>query len=176
MRLFFCFIIFYSCSNDPDVVRDFVQNDRSAVEKLENAEILHTEKGVLRVKISSAVIERFEDIQPDLVFSEGVEVIFYDDTGLVKSVLKSENANIDEHNKMMTALDNVSLTSSEGKTLETEELIWDENSNIIYTDQHVIITTSNEVIQGEGFESNPDFTEYSISKITGTFNLNSSSE
>ena len=30
-----------------------------------------------------------------------------------------------------------------------------------------------EVIYGEGFTSNPDFTEYSITKIHGTFDFNS---
>ena len=71
----------------------------------------------------------------------------------------------------MTASQSVVLTSSTGKKLETEQLIWDENKNKIYTDKKVVITTDKEVVKGEGFISNPDFTEYSISKIQGTFNF-----
>ena len=63
------------------------------------------------------------------------------------------------------------LISSEGKKLETEELIWDEKSNKIYTDKKVIITTDKEMIEGEGFQSSPDFLQYSISNIQGTFNF-----
>ena len=74
----------------------------------------------------------------------------------------------------MTASESVVLISSQGEKLETEELIWDERENKIYTDKKVIITTAKELIQGEGFESKPDFSEYSISKIQGTFNFNSS--
>ena len=37
--------------------------------------------------------------------------------------------------------------------------------------QKVVITTKKEVIEGEGFESNPDFSQYLISKIHGTFNF-----
>ena len=74
----------------------------------------------------------------------------------------------------MTAKDNVVLTSENGKRLETEELIWDEKKNKIYTDRKVKITTGKEVIEGEGFSSNPDFTEYTISKIHGTFNFETS--
>ena len=106
-----------------------------------------------------------------MVFSKGLEVSFYNDSGSVKSVLKAENAEIDEINSIMIASDNVILTSSEGKQMETEELIWDEKKNKIYTDKKVIITTGKEVIEGQGFESNPDFSEYSILKIHGTFSF-----
>ena len=77
----------------------------------------------------------------------------------------------DENSKIMTATDSVVLTSYEGKKIETEELIWDENKNKIYTEKKVLITTKKEMIEGEGFESNPDFSKYSISKIQGTFNF-----
>ena len=68
------------------------------------------------------------------------------------------------------------VLSSEEKRLETEELIWDEKRNKIYTDKKVIIITSKEVIEGKGFESNPDFSKYSISKIQGTFNFKTSAD
>ena len=105
------------------------------------------------------------------MFSNGIEVIFYNDSGSVTSSLKALNAGIDEINNIMTASESVVLTSSEGKRLETEELIWNENKNKIYTNKRVVITTNKELIEGEGFESNPDFSQYSISKIQGTFDF-----
>ena len=48
-----------------------------------------------------------------------------------------------------------------------------EKNNKIYTDKKVKITTGKEVIYGEGFTSNPNFTEYSITKIHGTFDFKS---
>ena len=83
------------------------------------------------MKVIANTIERFKDIQPRLVFSNGIEVIFYNDSGAVTSSLKALNAGIDEINNIMTASDSVVLTSSEGKRLETEELIWNENKNKI---------------------------------------------
>ena len=50
-------------------------------------------------------------------------------------------------------------------------MIWDENKNKIYTDKKVKITTAKEVIYGEGFTSTPDFKQYSITNIHGTFDL-----
>ena len=88
------------------------------------------------------------------------------------SILKAENASIDEKKKIMIALNSVILESDD-KKLETEELVWNEASNKIYTDKKVKITTGKEVIFGEGFTSTPDFTEYSIIKIHGSLNFDS---
>lgn len=177
MRLFFLLsIFFYSCSNDPELVKEFIVTENLPIEQIEDAEMRHTENGILKVKIIAKTIKRFKDLQHQLVFSNGFEVVFYNDSGSIKSVLKAVNAKVDEINNIMMASESVILTSSEGKKLETEELIWDENKNKIYTDKKVIITTGKEVIEGKGFESNPDFSEYSISKIHGIFNFETSTE
>lgn len=138
--------------------------------------MLHTENGKLKVKIVATTIERFNNQQPQLVFSNHLVVYFYNDSALVQSTLKAEYAEINDEKKLMTAKENVILTNIAGKKLESEELIWDEKNNKIYTDKKVKITTGKEVIVGEGFVSNPDFTEYSISKIHGTFNFETPNE
>lgn len=172
MRYFFTVVIFfYSCSNDPQLLTEFIAKEHMPIEQMENVEILHTEKGILQIKIIANNINRFENTTPKLVFSDGLKVIFYNDSGLVNSVLKAVNAEVNEDDNIMIVSDNVVLTSSEGKKIETEELIWDKSKNKIYTNRKVVITTKKEVIKGEGFESNLDFSEYLISKIHGTFNF-----
>jgi len=174
--LFFLVLIFVSCSNDPKLVQEFVSSEVLPIEKIEGAEMLHTENGKLKVKIVATTIERFNNQQPQLVFSNHLVVYFYNDSALVQSTLKAEYAEINDGKKLMTAKENVILTNITGKKLESEELIWDEKNNKIYTDKKVKITTGKEVIEGEGFVSNPDFTEYSISKIHGTFNFETPNE
>ena len=172
--LFFLVLIFVSCSNDPKLVQEFVSSEVLPIEKIEVAEMLHTENGKLKVKIVSNTIERFQNRQPQLVFSNHLEVYFYNDSAQIQSTLYAENAEVDDNKKIMTAKDYVVLTSENGNKLETEELIWDEKKNKIYTQKKVKITTGKEVIEGEGFSSNPDFTEYTIYKIHGTFNFETS--
>jgi len=174
--LFFLVLIFVSCSNDPKLVQEFVSSEVLPIEKIEGAEMLHTENGKLKVKIVATTIERFNNQQPQLVFSNHLVVYFYNDSAMVQSTLKAEYAEINDEKKLMTAKENVILTNIAGKKLESEELIWDEKNNKIYTDKKVKITTGKEVIEGEGFVSNPDFTEYSISKIHGTFNFETPNE
>ena len=61
------------------------------IEKIEGAELLHTDNGNLKVRIVASTIERFQNKQPQLIFSNGLEVIFYKDT-IVQSILEAENA------------------------------------------------------------------------------------
>ena len=174
MRLFFFFsVILVACTNDPKLVQEFVNDKVQAIEQIKGAELLHTENGKIKVKIIAGKIERFQNLQPQLIFSENLEIYFYNDSSQLQSTLKANDGSIDEEKKIMVAQNNVELISSDNKKLETEELVWDEKNNKIYTDKKVKITTSKEVVYGEGFTSNPNFTEYSIIKIHGTFDFKS---
>ena len=170
MRLFLFFlVVLISCTNDPKLVQEFVSDKQQPIEQIKGAELLHTENGKVKVRVVAVSIERFQDIQPSLIFSDHLEVYFYNDSSKLQSTLIADYASIDEDMKIMIAQNNVILISSDDKKIETDELIWDENKNKIYTDKKVKITTGKEIIYGEGFNSTPDFKQYSIAKIHGTF-------
>ena len=172
MRLFLFFlVVLVSCTNDPKLVQEFVSDKQQPIEQIKGAELLHTENGKVKVRVVASRIERFQDIEPSLIFSDHLEVYFYNDSSQLQSTLVADYASIDEGKKIMLAQNNVILISSDDKKLETDELIWDENKNKIYTDKKVKISTSKEVIYGEGFTSTPDFKKYSITKINGTFDF-----
>ena len=169
--LFFFLVVLIACTNDPKLVQNFVSNKQQAIEQIKGAELLHTENGKIKVRIVANKIERFQDQQPGLIFSEKMEVYFYNDSSELQSTLMANDASVDEETRIMLAQNNVVLTSNDDKKLETEELVWDEKKNKIYTDKKVKITTGKEVVNGEGFTSSPDFSQYSITKIHGTFDF-----
>ena len=172
MRLSLLFLVgLVACTNDSKLVQDFVIDKEQAIEQIKGAELLHTENGKIKVRIVAHKIERFQNQQPGLIFSEKMEVYFYNDSSELQSTLMANDASIDKDKKIMLAQNNVVLTSSDDKKLETEELVWDEKQDRIYTDKKVKITTGKEVVYGEGFTSNPDFSQYSITKIHGTFDF-----
>jgi LPS export ABC transporter protein LptC len=172
MRLFLFFlVVLISCTNDPKLVQEFVSDKQQPIEQIKGAELLHTENGKVKVRLVANRIERFQEIQPSLIFPDHLEVYFYNDSSQLQSTLMADYASIDEEKKIMLAQNNVILISSDDKKLETNELVWDENKNKIYTDKKVKITTGKEVIYGEGFTSTPDFKQYSITKIHGTFDF-----
>jgi hypothetical protein len=56
--------------------------------------------------------------------------------------------------------------------LSTEELNWDPQKQIVFTDKFVVIETPTEILKGEGLEANQNFTKYKILKPTGVFSIN----
>jgi hypothetical protein len=51
--------------------------------------------------------------------------------------------------------------------IETEGLVWDESTQKIYSDRFITITTATEIIKGYGFESDYDFQNWELKKVTG---------
>jgi LPS export ABC transporter protein LptC len=86
--------------------------------------------------------------------------------------LKAKYAINNTKTEQMIARNNVQLVNKlEGKRLETEELIWDQKTGRIFSDKFSKITSKQEVIYGDGFESNQDFSQYRILKIRGIVNM-----
>ncbi len=164
----FCF----SCKNDPLLVNEFFSEDEIPVEIIEKSKLIHTENGYVELEINANKIQRFIGDNPRLIFSDGFEVVFYNDSAKVISNLSARNAVVDEINNLMSATNSVVLKNSNRK-LETEHLIWDQEKKLIYTDNDVIITTDKEVIYAEGFSSDPNFKDYTLKKISGRMYINS---
>ena len=162
----------FSCKNDPLLVNEFFSEDEIPVEIIEKSKLIHTENGCVELEINANRIQRFIGDNPRLIFSDGFEVIFYNDSAKVISNLSALNAVVDEINNLMSATNSVVLKNSNRK-LETEHLIWNQEKKLIYTDNDVIITTDKEVIYAEGFSSDPNFKDYTLKKISGRMYINS---
>ena len=171
MRIVLIFLIFISCERKPVNLDNFVEDNEQPIEVINDLEIKHNKNGLLKIKIIASKIHRYQFKEPSLIFSDNFTVYFYNDSLKVESILQAEEATLNEKKKIMKAFKNVVLTSSKQQKLETEELIWDEKKNIIFTEREVKITNQEEIIYGKGFISNPSFTKYSIDKIHGSFDF-----
>jgi LPS export ABC transporter protein LptC len=139
-------------------------------ETIKEAELTYTEKGKVKVKIISKQIERYT-ARSTINFSDGIVVHFFNDSAIITSTLTAQEAIIDEKKEQMMAQVNVELINQKQEKLNTEQLIWNERTNLIFTEKLVIITTKDEVIFGEGFESTTDFSSYKITNVSGSINI-----
>ena len=167
-RLFLLILIF-SCNNE-SLIKDFSTDENYSVETTTNASITHTINGKLKAKIDVGKMERFNKNQI-IYLSEGVKLNFYNNN-TITSTLTSEKAEIDEKNNLLKALINVTLTDKVEKTLNSSSLVWDRNSDDVYTKENVTIKTNDEVIYGSGFKSDSKFEKYYINDVKGNFSFN----
>ena len=109
--------------------------------------------------------------EPFKILPKGFFVTFFDEDEKVSATLKANYGVHYDISRLMEAKYAVEVVNREGVKLETEKLIWNENTRKIYTDAFVKITTATEIIKGVGLESNQDFTKYQLKKLTGTIQL-----
>ncbi|MDG1719429.1 MAG: LPS export ABC transporter periplasmic protein LptC [Flavobacteriales bacterium] len=170
--LIFSLIVLASCENSESNIRNFINTENLAVEQLTNSEIIYTESGNLKVKVMSRKMERFLEKEEIIELSGDVQFDFYKlDSTNTRSVLTCEKATINSTTNIMISNNNVVLKDSGKKELKSEQLIWDKNKNLVYTESEITIQTEDEIISGVGFKSTPDFTEYEIKKAKGVFSL-----
>jgi LPS export ABC transporter protein LptC len=165
-------MLFTACGEEINKVKILLEPSNMPIEKGKNVEIIYSDSGRIKARVNAPIIERFDNgLKTETEMPAGIKVSFYNNTGSVESTLSANYAVRNDRTKAMTAKNDVVLTNVNGDTLKTELLNWDEYAQRIYTDQFVRISTKDEIIMGTGFESNPEFTKYKISQISGTISL-----
>ncbi len=163
----------FSCSNDLETIKEISIQNQSVfpVETIKDCEIIYSDSSKVRVLLSAAIMNRFNHEKKYLEIEDGLKVQFFDESGKKESELLSDYAIIDEENDVMQAQKNVVVRNVNGDILESETLNWSQEKQEIFTDDFIKITTSNEVIFGQGLVSNQNFTKYTIKKIKGTISI-----
>ncbi|MBL6657615.1 MAG: LPS export ABC transporter periplasmic protein LptC [Flavobacteriales bacterium] len=163
----------FSCSNDLEKIKEISIQNQSVfpVETIKDCEIIYSDSSKVRVLLSAAVMNRFDNEKKYIEIQNGLKVQFFDESGKKESELLSDYAIIDEENDIMQAQKNVIVRNVNGDVLESETLNWSQEKKEIFTDDFIKITTANEVIFGQGLVSNQNFTKYTIKKIKGTISI-----
>lgn len=170
----FCFALFFaSCdlSKDKEKVEKIL-HDSVFTEHAEDVEMRFSDSGSLKAIIIAPVLARHPGKETYTTFDKGVNGNFYGSQGTVENSLKANYGISYDFKKIIELRNDVQLVNYKDEKLNTDKLIWDQNTGKIYTDAFVKITTPENIIYGEGFESNQNFTEYRIFKVKGEISVN----
>jgi LPS export ABC transporter protein LptC len=163
--------ILCSCENDINEVNALSTKEKKPVRSGENVELIYSENAKIKIKVTAPLLEEFEGEQKYTEMSKGIAVNFYDSLQKVTTTLTANYAINKVSENIMEAKNDVVVINERGDKLNTEHLIWRQDSSKIYTNEFVKITTKDEIIMGEGLEANQDFTKYKILKVKGTIQL-----
>ena len=163
--------LLFSCKTDMEKIKKIAAQKDAAIQRGKGVEIFYTDSANVKVKVIAATMLRVQKKEPYLEMPNGVKVYFYDEDLTIQSTLTANYGISYESKGEMIARNNVVIINIKGEKLTTEELIWNEKQEKIYSNKFVTITTADEIIYGDGFESNQDFTNYTITHIKGTINI-----
>lgn len=168
-----CLLLSASCKNTVDSYRKKVVVDSIATrESVLDVHIEYTDSGLLRAKVYTPELVAVKNVsEPYMEMNKGINVRFLDQDGKVESCLTSEYAISYSEKKKIIVRRNVEVLNLKGERMNTEELVWDQASAKIRTDKFVKITTKDQIIMGEGMESDESFNNWEILNVRGTLNI-----
>lgn len=161
-------LLFCSCENDLTIVKSLTVDEKFPSEVLSDAVILYSDSAILKARLTAPKMEHYLEKEPYVELTEGINLVFYSEDGEITSHLTANYAINYERQDRMEAKGDVVLINEAGEKLNTEHLIWNQKEERIYSEEFVKITTADEIIWGEGFESNQSFTNFKIKHIKGT--------
>jgi LPS export ABC transporter protein LptC len=171
----FCLVSSLSCcKNSLEEAKLIISRANVKIEKGQDVVINYSDNGVVRIQASGPTATRYNTEKPYLEFSDGIQILFFNAEHIIESKLTAKYATAIENSKSMTARDSVVVVNNKGELLNTDELIWDEDKKIIYSNSFVKITTPDEIIYGNGMTANENFTDYTIKHITGKIKVKTS--
>lgn len=167
LLLFSLLFILNGCQeNDMAKVKAMFNEQDADVEIADSIQFFFKEGQYTRAIVTGKTIRRYVKNQNKLEFPDGLLVKFYQELDLI-SILKADYAENNISEQMIYISGNVYMENSKYERLETPSLTWNVREKKIYTDKKIAIKTLDNTIYGIGFDSDENFSNYTIRKVTG---------
>lgn len=161
-------MLFFSCANKIDKIKEFSGGEKLYDIEAENYEMIHSDSTIVRFKLTTPKLIHFDKVEnPFIEFPEGVNIERYNDKMEQIASITSNYARYYEQEDRWEAKNNVVAVNPQGDTLKTEQLIWEQEKGKIYSEQFVKIIRKDQVITGVGFESDQDLSNWKIKNPKG---------
>lgn len=98
---------------------------------------------------------------------KGVKLTFYNSAGAQASVLTSRQGTYRTRSGAMEARDDVVVVTTDGARLATSVLRYDQAKNEVSTDQPYTYVSADRNVQGDGFVSDPSFSNITTQRVRG---------
>lgn len=167
----------FACKNKMSDVAAVNFNDTLPDILAKKVEFSFSDSARVQIRIFGPVMYAFEGENPYMEFPEGFTIEFYDSLFNVTSTITGEYGIHYSEKRLMEARNNVVVTNYEtGERLNTEELIWDQVKELIYSYKFVKITSDDGVIFGDTLEAKQDFSWRRIKNTSGEIGVKDDEE
>ena len=163
---FLCFMmLFCACEEDRKDVKK--QEYKGPISEVYGINMAYTDSAKLVVKMSTEA--QLTMANEDKKYPKEVRIFFFDKLGNNTTKLRGDSAVYVHSSNLYRIMGRVQINNQvKNEVLETDELYWNPNTKKIYSDKPVDIKTPEQTIHGIGMDSNQDFTQYTIRRISNS--------
>lgn len=163
--------MFFSCKDNFKEVQKIGLLSDKPITEAENINTKYTDSGRLKSHLISPKMLDFSNREFSFVeFPQGVNFTIYDEKGNKNNVI-ADFAMIYNDTDLIDLQGNVVVTTYSNDTLFTEQLFYDQKREWMFTNEPVKFRQKDQIINGNGFDANKDFTIANVLEYSGTIYL-----
>ncbi len=163
--------MFFSCESDIQKVKKLNETSFIPTGEADSLNLKYTDSGKIKSILLSQKMLDYSNIQnPFTEFPKGVNVTLFDNNGKTTTIV-SDYAISYKKTDIIDLQGNVTITSHDGKKLETSQLYFDQKNEWFFTEKHFKFTDANGgYLQGPGVDFSKDFKIFNMQKSSGQIN------
>ena len=129
-----------------------------------------SDSGMAKYRITAKLWLVYDEVKvPVWKFPHGLYLEKFDRKFKIEAHVKCDSSTFFQETKLWRLDGNVEIKNVAKDEFLTEQLFWSQSQHKIYSDSFIHIVKSDRVIEGYGFESNEQMTQYNIKKVSGIF-------
>jgi LPS export ABC transporter protein LptC len=162
-----CFFI-CSCENSMQEVRALGKK-KIGQSIAENVESYMSQDAIVKARLTSPLMVRTEIDTAVVEFPKTLHVDFYDDSTNIESRLFAKYGRYLENKGQVFLRDSVVVFNVKGDTLITNELWWDRDKEIFYTNKYVLIKQpfNQQFVGKDGMQADQSFKSWTLFNGSG---------
>lgn len=144
--------------------------------KSRDVQTIISDNGRTRYRITTPLWCMYEEAKdPHWVFPRGVIAQEMDSAHKIITTIRCDSAYYDEKKQLWDLRGNVRITASAGQdNILTDQLYWDQMTHRLYSDAFIHVEKGGRVIEGYGYQSNEQFSTYTLRKVEAIFPIDES--
>ena len=168
---FFVMLMISACQVkvSTDIPAELLNETKKLDMEATNFETFYTDSGVVKYHLQAPKLLVYDSEKPPYKdFPDGFIMQRYDLNRKIISQLSGNHGKYFVNEKRWEANGNVILVNSEGDTLRSEELKYNQAQDLIYSDQFVSIKKKDQYLSGSGgFKSDTQMSKWAFIKTKG---------
>ena len=164
-------LLFPSCSTEKKKLgQAILERDSLPVMATRGVTTLVSDSGIIRYRIKTEEWLVFDKKNPPYwAFEKGIYLEKFDELHRIDANIKADTAYFYERQKLWELRGNVAIHNLKGEKFNTQQLFWDQNKQLVYSNKFIRIEQQDKIITGYGFESNQQMTRYTLKNTEGIF-------
>lgn len=157
----------FACKNDIEEIKAITEDREIPLQIVKNGTFHYTEEGRLINTLEATELKRFGGEIPRVEVSGGFKMFIYDSLEQLDATLSASRGTFLDNERRLEAKENVMVVNKNLDSLITEELIWVQDSNLVYSNKFVQITTKDGTIFSDGLITDSHFSKYRLKQVSG---------